>query len=46
MKIQRLSVALAGLANENTEPGVHILATRTRTFVALQRDRRRRVLRP
>jgi hypothetical protein len=34
------------LANEKTEPGVHILATRTRTFVALQRDRKRRVLRP
>jgi hypothetical protein len=34
------------LANEKTEPGVHLLATRTKTWVALQRDARRRVIRP
>jgi hypothetical protein len=34
------------LYNETSEPGVHILATRTRTFIVIQRDDRRRVLRP
>jgi hypothetical protein len=34
------------LYNETSEPGVHILATRTRTFVVIQRGDRRRVLRP
>jgi hypothetical protein len=34
------------LANEKTEPGVHLLATRTKTWVALQRDSKRRVIRP
>jgi hypothetical protein len=34
------------LANERTEPGVHILATRTRTSLTLQRGGQRRVLRP
>jgi hypothetical protein len=34
------------LANERTEPGVHILATRTRTSLTLQRGAQRRVLRP
>jgi hypothetical protein len=34
------------LNNERTEPGVHILATRTRTSLSLQRDRQRRVIRP
>jgi hypothetical protein len=34
------------LANERTEPGVHILATRSRTSLTLQRGGQRRVLRP
>ena len=34
------------LANEKTEPGLHLLATKKQTFVAIQRDDRRRVLRP
>ena len=34
------------LANEKTEPGVHILATRARTSLTLQRGGQRRVLRP
>jgi hypothetical protein len=34
------------LANERTEVGVHALATRTRTWVAVQRGDRRRVIRP
>jgi hypothetical protein len=34
------------LANERAEPGVHILATRTRTSLTLQRGGQRRVLRP
>jgi hypothetical protein len=34
------------LANERTEPGVHILAQRTQTSVLLQRGAKRRVLRP
>jgi hypothetical protein len=34
------------LANERTEPGVHILATRARTALTLQRGGERSVLRP
>ena len=34
------------LANERTEPGVHILAQRAQTSVTLQRGAKRRVLRP
>jgi hypothetical protein len=34
------------LANERTEPGVHILAQRAQTSVLLQRGAKRRVLRP
>ena len=34
------------LYNETSEPGVHMLATRTRTFVVIQRGDRRQVLRP
>jgi hypothetical protein len=34
------------LANEATEPGVHILATRTNTAVTVQRGDRRHVIRP
>jgi hypothetical protein len=34
------------LLNERTEPGVHILATRTGTSLALKRGAKRRVLRP
>ena len=34
------------LANEKTEPGVHLLATTKRTFLAVQRDVKRRVIRP
>jgi hypothetical protein len=34
------------LANEKTEVGVHLLATRNRTFMAVQRDAKRRVTRP
>jgi hypothetical protein len=41
-------VAGAGLVlfNERTEVGVHALATRTRTWVVVQRGHRRRVIRP
>lgn len=34
------------LANNKTEPGVHVLATRARTSLTLWRGGRRRVLRP
>jgi hypothetical protein len=34
------------LANERTEVGVHALATRTHTWVVVQRGDRRRVIRP
>jgi hypothetical protein len=34
------------LLNEKTEVGVHLLATRARTFMAIQRGKQRRVLRP
>lgn len=34
------------LANEATEPGVHILATRERTSLSVQRGEQRRVLTP
>jgi hypothetical protein len=34
------------LANEATEPGVHILAKRTDTFLTVQRGDRRHVIRP
>ena len=34
------------LANEETEPGVHILANRTGTFVAVQRGPKRQVITP
>jgi hypothetical protein len=34
------------LANESTEVGVHLLATRARTWVALQRGAKRRVILP
>jgi hypothetical protein len=34
------------LANEATEPGIHLLATRNATRLVLQRDGRRRVLEP
>jgi hypothetical protein len=34
------------LANEATEPGVHLLATRERTWVSLQRGEQRHVLTP
>jgi hypothetical protein len=34
------------LANEATEPGVHILANRNNTFVTVQRGERRQVIRP
>lgn len=34
------------LLNERTEPGVHALATRTRTSVTVRRGAKRRVLRP
>jgi hypothetical protein len=34
------------LANEATEPGVHILAKRTDTFLTVQRGERRQVIRP
>jgi hypothetical protein len=34
------------LANERTEPGVHILAGREQTSLTLQRGAKRRVLRP
>lgn len=34
------------LANEATEPGVHILATRERTWLSLQRGEQRHVLTP
>jgi hypothetical protein len=34
------------LANEETEPGVHILAKRTGTFVAVQRGQKRQVISP
>jgi hypothetical protein len=34
------------LANEATEPGVHILANRNDTFVTVQRGERRQIIRP
>ena len=34
------------LANEQTRVGVHTLATRTRTWIVVQRGQRRRVIRP
>ena len=34
------------LNDETTRPGVHLLATRTRTSLALQKGAKRRVLRP
>jgi hypothetical protein len=34
------------LANEQTKIGIHALATRTRTWIVVQRDHRRRVIRP
>jgi len=34
------------LANESTEPGVHILAKRNDTFVTVQRGERRQIIRP
>ena len=34
------------LANEATEPGVHILATRNRTFVTVKRGERSQVIAP
>jgi hypothetical protein len=34
------------LANERTEVGVHALATRTRTWLVVQRGKHRRVIRP
>ena len=34
------------LLNERTQVGVHALATRTRTWVVVQRGHRRRVIRP
>ena len=34
------------LANERTEPGVHILAQRAQTSITVQRGAKRRVLRP
>jgi hypothetical protein len=34
------------LLNERTEVGIHALATRTRTWLVVQRGDRRRVIRP
>lgn len=34
------------LANESTEPGVHILATRDRTLLSVQRGERKQVITP
>jgi hypothetical protein len=34
------------LANEQTKVGIHALATRSRTWIVVARDHRRRVIRP